>query len=70
MPSLLGAVFLLGERDSRLAVPRILFCYRRVGPVDHIALLHLAHEKEDVFAHLNMLTEGQIRHEKPSAGAL
>ena len=60
---------------------RLPFCYvkapvsvgpaghRRVGPVDHIALLHLAHEKEDVFAHLDVLAEGQIRHEQPPAGA-
>ena len=45
-------------------------CHRCVRPVDDVALLHLAHVEEDIFAHLDMLAEGQIRHEQPPAGAL
>ena len=45
-------------------------CHRRVRPVDDVALLHLTHIEEDVFAHLDVLAEGQIGHEQPSAGAL
>ena len=42
-------------------------CHRRVQPVDDVALLHLAHIEEDVFAHLDVLAEGQIGHEQPPA---
>ena len=45
-------------------------CHRRVQPVDDVALLHLTHIEEDVFAHLDVLAEGQIRHKQPPAGAL
>ena len=45
-------------------------CHRCVRPVDDVALLHLTHIEEDVFAHLDVLAEGQIGHEQPSAGAL
>ena len=45
-------------------------CHRCVRPVDDVALLHLTHVEEDVFAHLDVLAEGQIRHEEPSAGTL
>ena len=45
-------------------------CYRSVQPVDDVAFLHLSHIEENVFAHLDVFTEGQIRHEQPAAGAL
>ena len=44
--------------------------YRSVQPVDDVAFLHLSHIEEDVFAHLDVLTEGQIRHEQTATGAL
>ena len=44
--------------------------YRSVQPVDDVAFLHLSHIEEDVFAHLDVFTEGQIRHEQTAAGAL
>ena len=66
-----GASFSGGQKPP--AVPPSapdLFGYRRVGPVDDVALLHLSHEKEDVFAHFDVLAKGQVRNEQPSAGAL
>ena len=52
------------------AVPFVLYRHRRIKPVYDVAFLHLAHEKEDILPHLDMLAEGQIRHEQPPAGAL
>ena len=33
-------------------------CHRCVRPVNDVALLHLTHIEEDVFAHLDVLAEG------------
>ena len=44
--------------------------YRLAGPIDDIALRHLAHVEKHVLAHFNVLAEGQIRHEQAAAGAL
>ena len=44
--------------------------YRLAGPIDDIALRHLAHVEKHVLAHFNVLAEGQIRHKQAAAGAL
>jgi hypothetical protein len=56
-----------------LVTPPVLFYslgHRCIQPVDNVALLHLTHVEEDVFAHLDVLPKGQVGHKQPPAGAL
>ena len=59
----------LEPRDGVFLYVRLFRHYRRIQPVDDIALLHFPHEEENVLPHLDMLPEGQIRHEQTAAGA-
>lgn len=55
---------------KRVMVSLPLLGYGCIRPVDHIALLHFTHIEEDILPHLDVLAEGQVRHEQASAGAL
>ena len=66
---LLRRMFSYARRPNGAVLFRLLR-YRSVQPVDDVAFLHLSHIEEDVFAHLDVLTEGQIRHEQTATGAL
>ena len=58
-----------GDIPAVFLYVRLFRHYRRIQPVDDVALLHFAHEEENVLPHLDMLPEGQIRHEQTAAGA-